>query len=128
MADAAGAMAIVERLRAMELRLAIDDFGTGYSSLSYLHRLAVHGVKIDRSFVTRLSTDQNSAAIVRATVELAHALGLEVIAEGVEDAASLSRLRALSCDKAQGYHIARPMPADRVAAWVGARPTLARLL
>ena len=128
MADAAGAMAIVERLRAMELRLAIDDFGTGYSSLSYLHRLAVHGVKIDRSFVTGLAEDDNSAAIVRATVELAHALGLEVIAEGVEDAASLARLRSLSCDKAQGFHIARPMPADKVAAWVGARPAPSRLL
>jgi diguanylate cyclase (GGDEF)-like protein len=118
MADAAGAMAIVERLRSMDLRLSIDDFGTGYSSLSYLHRLAVHGVKIDRSFVARLSQDENSAAIVRATVELAHALGLDVTAEGVEDAESLALLKTLDCDHAQGFYIGRPMPSGDVSGWV----------
>ncbi len=118
MADAAGAMAIVERLRSMDLRLSIDDFGTGYSSLSYLHRLAVHGVKIDRSFVARLSHDENSAAIVRATVELTHALGLDVTAEGVEDAESLAVLGTLDCDHAQGFYIGRPMPSGDVTRWV----------
>src|SRR5207249_2355745 len=83
------------------VKIAIDDFGTGYSSLAYLHRLAVHAVKIDRSFVSRITTDENSASIVRATADLGHALGLEVVAEGVEDELAWGRVRSLSCDFAQ---------------------------
>jgi len=126
MADPEGAMAIVERLREMRIRFAIDDFGTGYSSLTYLHRLAVHTVKIDRSFVTRLNEDENSAAIVRATVELGHSLGLDVVAEGVEDGLTLARLASLACDRAQGFHIAKAMPAGDVARWIDARRARAR--
>jgi diguanylate cyclase (GGDEF)-like protein len=118
MADAEGAMRGLQALRELGVKIAIDDFGTGYSSLAYLHRLAVHSVKIDRSFVSRITRDENTAAIVRATAELGHALALTVVAEGVEDAASFARLAALSCDFAQGYHIARPMKGSDVAPWV----------
>lgn len=118
MADAEGAMRGLQALRELGVKIAIDDFGTGYSSLAYLHRLAVHTVKIDRSFVTRITTDDNSASIVRATADLGHALGLEVIAEGVENELAWNRVRSLSCDFAQGYHIGRPMPGADMPVWV----------
>jgi diguanylate cyclase (GGDEF)-like protein len=118
MADAEGAMRGLRALRELGVKIAIDDFGTGYSSLAYLHRLAVDTVKIDRSFVSRITTDENSAAIVRATADLGHALGLEVVAEGVEDATAWSRLQSVSCDAAQGYHIGRPMKGGDMALWV----------
>ena len=118
MADAEGAMRGLRALRELGVKIAIDDFGTGYSSLAYLHRLAVDAVKIDRSFVSRITTDENSAAIVRATADLGHALGLEVVAEGVEDAPAWSRLRSASCDSAQGYHIGRPMKGGDMSPWV----------
>ncbi len=116
MADAAAAARILARLREMELRLAIDDFGTGYSSLAYLQRLAVNAVKIDRSFVVDMDAP-SSRTIVRATIDLAHALGLQVVAEGVEDSGAWDELRRLGCDLAQGYHIARPMPGAEVVPW-----------
>jgi EAL domain-containing protein (putative c-di-GMP-specific phosphodiesterase class I) len=118
MADAEGAMRGLRALRELGAKIAIDDFGTGYSSLAYLHRLAVDAVKIDRSFVSRITSDENSAAIVRATADLGHALGLQVVAEGVEDSLSWSRLRSVSCDAAQGYFIARPMKAADMLPWV----------
>jgi diguanylate cyclase len=118
MADAEGAMRGLQSLRELGVKIAIDDFGTGYSSLAYLHRLAVHTVKIDRSFVSRITHDENSASIVRATADLGHALGLEVVAEGVEDELAWERVRAASCDYAQGYHIGRPMKGADMANWV----------
>lgn len=118
MADAEGAIRGLRAMRDFGAKIAIDDFGTGYSSLAYLHRLDVNAVKIDRSFVSRITRDENSAAIVRATADLGHALGLEVVAEGVEDALAWSRVRSASCDFAQGYHIARPMRGADIAAWV----------
>jgi diguanylate cyclase (GGDEF)-like protein len=118
MADAEGAMRGLQALRELGVKIGIDDFGTGYSSLAYLHRLAVHTVKIDRSFVSRITTDENSTAIVRATVDLGHALGLEVVAEGVEDERAWERVRSLSCDFAQGYHIGRPMPGADMPVWI----------
>lgn len=118
MADAEGAMRGLKALRELGVEIAIDDFGTGYSSLAYLHRLAVDAVKIDRSFVSRITHDENSAAIVRATADLGHALGLEVVAEGVEDALSWSRVRSVSCDSAQGYHIGRPMNGADMPRWI----------
>jgi EAL domain-containing protein (putative c-di-GMP-specific phosphodiesterase class I) len=118
MADAEGAMRGLRALRELGAKIGIDDFGTGYSSLAYLHRLAVDAVKIDRSFVSRITSDENSAAIVRATADLGHALGLQVVAEGVEDSLSWSRLRSVSCDAAQGYFIARPMKAADMLPWV----------
>jgi diguanylate cyclase (GGDEF)-like protein len=118
MADAEGAMRGLKALRDLGGKIAIDDFGTGYSSLAYLHRLAVDTVKIDRSFVSRITTDENSASIVRATADLGHALGLEVVAEGVEDELAWARVRSVSCDYAQGYYMGRPMKGADMATWV----------
>src|SRR5437762_7000921 len=111
MVDPQGALATLSRLNAMGVTLSIDDFGTGYSSLASLKRLPVDEIKIDRSFVQRMATDEDDAVIVRSTVDLAHNLGLRVVAEGVEDAVTLRRLAALGCDYVQGYHLGRPMPA-----------------
>jgi diguanylate cyclase (GGDEF)-like protein/PAS domain S-box-containing protein len=108
----------LERLRDIGVRIAIDDFGTGSSSLSYLHRLPIQACKIDRSFVRRLTSEASSIAIVRATIELAHALDLRAIAEGVEDAATLEVLRSMGCDLAQGYFISEPMADTATEAWL----------
>jgi EAL domain-containing protein (putative c-di-GMP-specific phosphodiesterase class I) len=99
-------------LKALGVRLAIDDFGTGYSSLSYLKRFPVDAVKVDRAFVDGLGTDPNDTALVAAIVALARALGLEVTAEGVETKDQLVSLKRLGCWRAQGFYLARPMPAD----------------
>lgn len=98
------------RLREMGVALSVDDFGTGYSSLSYLQRLPLDFLKVDRSFVRELSTNPESEAIVQAIVQLGHTLGMRVIAEGVETAEHLRRLRELGCDLYQGYHFSRPLP------------------
>ena len=114
----ARASEVLDRLAAMGTRIAIDDFGTGYSSLAYLQRLPVHELKIDRSFVTKLCTNVNDAAIVRSTIDLGHSLDLTIVAEGMEDEESLQRLASIGCDVAQGYHIAKPMPGDRFERWI----------
>ncbi len=118
MDDPQRAMQTLERLHAMGLKLSIDDFGTGYSSLAYLKRLPVDELKIDKSFVMSMESDLQDAKIVRSTVDLAHNLGLTVVAEGVENAKSWKLLAGLSCDEAQGYFIARPMPASQFIHWV----------
>jgi diguanylate cyclase (GGDEF)-like protein len=120
MADPATAKAVLEQLAAMGVGLAVDDFGTGYSSLAYLKELPVGELKIDRSFVINMHADRDDALIVRSTIELAHNLGLRVVAEGVEGAAALAELRRLGCDGAQGYHLSRPLPAPRVPGEVAA--------
>ena len=118
MADPNRAIAILTRLSDHGVSLAIDDFGTGYSSLAYLKRLPVDEVKVDRSFVMNMATDNDDAVIVRSTVDLARNLGLRVVAEGVEDAASWDHLRGLGCDAVQGYYLAKPMPAPQFAHWL----------
>jgi diguanylate cyclase (GGDEF)-like protein len=118
MADERVAATNVARLRALRIRVSIDDFGTGYSSLAYLDRLRADEVKIDRSFVRGLLTDESSGAIVRATIDLAHTLHFEVVAEGVEDEATWRRLALLGCDRLQGYAIARPLPPTEAAEWL----------
>jgi EAL domain-containing protein (putative c-di-GMP-specific phosphodiesterase class I) len=105
------------------VRLSVDDFGTGYSSLSYLDRLPVHEVKIDQSFVFRLERDEADSTIVRATVTLAHDLGLRVVAEGVENDLARSLVAAMGCDAYQGYGLSRPMPARDVLAWLARVPS-----
>ena len=119
MADPLRAMEVLGRLRAMGLRLSLDDFGTGHSSLAYLKRLPLDEVKIDRSFVAGMIADENDAVIVRSTIDLARNLGLDVVAEGVEDAATLHNLGALHCDVAQGFHLSRPLPARELDDWLG---------
>ena len=118
MRDAARATEILDALRALGVRVAIDDFGTGYSSLAWLKRLPVHEIKIDRSFVMEMDERSSDAAIVQSTVQLGQTLGLAVVAEGVETASALERLRSFGCDVAQGYLISRPLPADELTAWL----------
>jgi diguanylate cyclase (GGDEF)-like protein/PAS domain S-box-containing protein len=113
MRDPARTRHVLQQLRALGVRLAIDDFGTGYSSLAYLKELPLDCLKLDRSFVKDIERDANDAAISAATIRLAHALGLAVVAEGVETTAQLDHLRGLDCDLLQGYHFSRPLlPAD----------------
>ena len=122
MKDPERALDTLVRLRSMDIELFIDDFGTGYSSLAYLKRLPVDAVKIDKSFVIDMSTNRDSSAIVESTIMLAHQLGLRVIAEGVETEGSYERLSDLGCDEAQGFYIAKPMPAALLARWLHAAP------
>ncbi|MBI5926728.1 MAG: EAL domain-containing protein [Aquabacterium sp.] len=118
MDDPQRALQTLNRLHAMGLKLSIDDFGTGYSSLAYLKRLPVDELKIDKSFVMNMESDLQDAKIVRSTVDLAHNLGLSVVAEGVESAKSWKLLASLSCDEVQGFFIAKPMPGAQFANWV----------
>ncbi len=116
--DPAHAIENLEQLHALGCRLAIDDYGTGYSSLAYLRRLPVHELKIDKSFVIGMAADASDALIVRSTIDLAHNLGLSVVAEGVENDPTLDRLRAMGCDMVQGYLLSRPMGVVETAAWM----------
>lgn len=109
------------RLRETGLRIAVDDFGTGYSSLAQLKRLPVQELKIDKSFILRLAESPDDEIIVRSTIELAHNLGLEVVAEGVETPASRVLLEALGCDLLQGYLFSRPLPPDELLTWARTR-------
>jgi len=118
MADAAQALEVLERLQAMGVGVSIDDFGTGYSSLAYLKRLPVNELKIDKSFVAHMASDENDLAIVRSTVGLAHDLGLSVVAEGVEDQDTWDLLVEVGCDIAQGYFISRPLPPLVLGEWL----------
>lgn len=121
MANPERAGQILADFDAMGLGLWIDDFGTGYSSLDYLKRLPVDAIKIDKSFVRDMTEDKHNAAIVRATVELAHNLGLKVVAEGVENEQTRAALRGLGCDFMQGYYISKPVPAEELARWLERR-------
>ncbi len=109
---------ILTRLRMKGFHLSIDDFGTGYSSLVQLHRAPFSEIKIDRSFVLDMDRDKESYAIVETVIVLGHKLGMKIVAEGVETQANLKQLAAMGCDLAQGYHIARPQPADAITAWL----------
>jgi diguanylate cyclase (GGDEF)-like protein/PAS domain S-box-containing protein len=113
---------ILELLHAMGERLAIDDFGTGHSSLAYLRQLTIDEIKIDQSFVINLPSVPRDAVIVRSIIDLAHNLGLTVVAEGVEDEASLEIVVANGCDSAQGYFFSRPRPADELTTWLAESP------
>ncbi|WP_229399468.1 putative bifunctional diguanylate cyclase/phosphodiesterase [Micromonospora okii] len=118
MADPRRVLATISRLHAIGVAIALDDFGTGYSSMQHLRRLPLSEVKVDRSFVLGMADDADDAAIVRSMIELAGALGLRVVAEGVEDERTWRLLHAAGCDLAQGWFYARPMPAAELAAWL----------
>jgi len=124
MADPGRAYRLLTELAGLGVKLAIDDFGTGYSSLAYLKNLPVDQLKIDRSFVLHMHEDPNDAIIVRSVIDLGHNLGLQTVAEGIEDVATWDQLASLGCDSAQGYYLARPMPADELGAWIARVPPL----
>ncbi len=121
MEDARSTVGTLGELKALGVGIAVDDFGTGYSSLSYLKRFPVDFLKVDRSFVDDLGEDPEDVVLVSGIVDLAHALGLTVVAEGVETEEQLELLRAMGCNLAQGYHFARPMPGEQVEAFLAAR-------
>nr|WP_231126730.1 EAL domain-containing protein [Motilibacter aurantiacus] len=127
MEDVAASEAMLHSLKGLGVRLYVDDFGTGYSSLSYLHRLPVDELKVDRSFVARMGTAGRDGQIVGAVVSLAHSLGLVAVAEGVETRDQALELKALGCEKAQGYHFGRPLPAERITELRAAGPASAVL-
>jgi diguanylate cyclase (GGDEF)-like protein len=116
---------MLARLSERGVRVAVDDFGSGYASLSHLKQLPVDVLKIDQSFVQNLGRNEEDDAIVRSTIDLAHSLGIVVVAEGVESEDVLARLRALGCDLAQGYCLARPAPAEDITAWLVDRDQVA---
>ena len=123
MADPRRVLTTVRQLVDLGVGLSLDDFGTGYSSLLQLRRLPLSEVKIDRSFVQRMADDPDNEAIVRSTIDLSHALGLRVVAEGVEDDAVARLLADAGCDIAQGWRYGRPMPADGLTYWLARRHT-----
>ncbi|MCL5060853.1 MAG: EAL domain-containing protein [Candidatus Thermoplasmatota archaeon] len=118
MANPSDGLSILTELDRMGVTIAIDDFGTGYSSLAYLKRLPVDELKIDKSFVTDMEDNENDAVIVRSTIDLAHNLGLKVTAEGVETRGVWDLLSMLGCDSSQGYFMGRPMPVEKLEAWL----------
>ncbi|MEG3875153.1 EAL domain-containing protein [Microcoleus sp. AT8-B1] len=124
MEDVESAIAVLKQMKALNVKLGIDDFGTGYSSLSYLSRFPTDTLKVDKSFVGRmeLESEGENVAIVRTIVALAHALGMDVIAEGVETAAQLARLRSIGCEYGQGYFFAKPLPSEAATALMASDP------
>ena len=126
MEDIEASLRVFDMLDQIGVRLSIDDFGTGYSSLSYLRKLPARQLKIDRSFVQDLESQDDAQAIVRAVIKLAHALGLKVVAEGVETEAQQDMLQRMGCDQLQGFLFARPMPARHLQLWVTGEDALAR--
>jgi diguanylate cyclase (GGDEF)-like protein/PAS domain S-box-containing protein len=121
MADTEETLKVLAPLKAMGVRVSIDDFGTGFSSLSNLKRLPIDELKIDKTFVTEMASKKKDGLIVRSTIDLAHALGLVAVAEGVEEASAWAMLAAQGCDLAQGYYLCRPLPAAELVRWYRAR-------
>ncbi len=122
MSDVESTISLLLRLKALNLQLSIDDFGTGYSSLSYLHRFPTDTIKVDRSFVSRMGDESEDAHIVQTIIMLGHNLGMSIVAEGVETAEQLSRLRSLNCEYAQGYFFSKPAPSSVIEALLKRNP------
>ncbi|HEY5025090.1 MAG TPA: EAL domain-containing protein [Acidimicrobiales bacterium] len=120
--DPPRAAAVLARLDAIGVRVSLDDFGMGQTSLGYLSSLPVHELKIDKSFVTDMMANPAHAAIVRSIVDLGHNLSLQVVGEGVETADVFATLREAGCDLAQGFLLARPMPAEQLRGWLATAP------
>jgi EAL domain-containing protein (putative c-di-GMP-specific phosphodiesterase class I) len=123
MQDTNAAQKLLAELRAAGIRTAIDDFGTGYSSLARLSELPITGVKIDRSFVAGIGNNRKSRSVFAAIVDIVRAHDLLIVAEGIEDAATLAEIDALGCHFAQGYHLCRPGPPQQIAARLARSPT-----
>ena len=121
MTDAEHTLQVLNRLFGLGVRIAIDDYGTGYASLSYLKHLPADELKIDRTFVQHMTTDRSDQAIVRSTVNMAHSLGIHVVAEGVEDQETWNLLETLDCDITQGFYLSRPIPAQDLERWLDER-------
>jgi EAL domain-containing protein (putative c-di-GMP-specific phosphodiesterase class I) len=121
MADSDTGFRALRELSAVGVRVAIDDFGTGYSSLDQLRHMPVSVVKVDRSFVQGMATDPGDLAIVRAVVDISRHFGLSVVAEGVESELTLDLLAEIGCDIGQGFLFSRPLPYERLEAWLGAQ-------
>ena len=118
MGESHRSMAVLTGLQDLGVRLSVDDFGTGYSSLTHLRQLPVTELKIDKSFVMTMTTNDQDAVIVRALVDLGRSLGLKTVAEGVESPDALALLRSYDCDEAQGYLFSRPLPAAELTPWL----------
>jgi EAL domain-containing protein (putative c-di-GMP-specific phosphodiesterase class I) len=121
LADPEHARRVIGELRSRDIQVSIDDYGTGFSSLAYLRDLPLQELKIDRTFVANILTDRRSWMIVSTTNQMAHGLGLRTVAEGVEDDDVRAELARMGIDVLQGYHFARPMPADHLVQWLEAR-------
>lgn len=128
MQDRARAIVNLQQLRAHGHRIYLDDYGTGHSSLAYLQALPIDAIKIDRAFIESFGRDARNDAIVSSTIALGHQLGLEVVAEGIEDAVAFARLRDVGCEYVQGYFIAKPLPARAFESWLDDADSLRRLL
>jgi EAL domain-containing protein (putative c-di-GMP-specific phosphodiesterase class I) len=118
MADRDRAREILTQLRQSGIQISIDDYGTGYSSLSYLRDLPIDELKLDRSFIFPMADDARAAALVASTIDLAHSLGMRMVAEGVETLVAYTELARLGCDQAQGYFMSRPVPAAELDHWL----------
>ncbi|HMK12983.1 MAG TPA: EAL domain-containing protein [Acidimicrobiales bacterium] len=118
MSDPRTALEAMDRVTALGVRTSVDDFGTGYSSMSHLRRLPIDEIKIDQSFVTEMTRNESDRAIVRSIIDLGHSLGLDVVAEGVEDSATLAALVDMGCDRAQGYVLSAALAPEDLPAWV----------
>lgn len=123
MGDRDRARSILTRLRSQGVQIAVDDFGTGYSSLSYLRDLPIDELKLDQSFVFPIVDDPRAASLVASTVSLAHGLNLRMVAEGVESRAVYDQLTGYGCDRAQGFYMSRPLPAEELDLWITERGT-----
>ena len=122
MADPGRALDVLNRLSAMGVKLSIDDFGTGYSSLAHLKQMPVDELKIDKSFVTGMLEDESDAMIVRSVIDLAHNIGISVVAEGVETEEIYNRLKEMGCDAVQGYYMSKPLSVEDLLEWVKSSP------
>ncbi len=112
MRDAGASVVVLNKLRNLGVRVSIDDFGTGYSSLAYLKNLPADELKIDKSFIGSMMTDETDRRIVASVIQLAQAVGLQVVAEGIEDAAAMNALLAMGCEMGQGFHFSVPVPSE----------------
>jgi EAL domain-containing protein (putative c-di-GMP-specific phosphodiesterase class I) len=121
MAKPENALKVLTNFTMMGIKLAIDDFGTGFSSLAYLKKLPVDELKIDKSFVMDLPHDENDLIIVRSTVELAHNLAIDVVAEGIETEAAYGLLKSMKCNSAQGFYISKPLDAQALESFLNIR-------